>query len=171
MRKIDMIGKKFGRLTVLSETKKKSGHNKIWLCKCDCGKLVEVQGDSLRSGHTKSCGCLQKEIVTIHGDNRRGKISRLYEIWRSMKSRCLNPKHKAYKYYGGKGIKIYNEWKNDYVAFKSWALTNRYQDDLTIDRINNDGNYCPENCRWIPKSENSRNSHFKRWGKRRKKNE
>jgi len=167
MKKINLIGQRFGRLIVLRDTGKRCWRYVVWLCKCDCGRLTEVLNNNLRTGCTKSCGCLQKEIVkkinTIHGDTKEGKAVRLYRIWRSMKSRCYNPNHNSYKYYGGKGIKICDGWKNDYLAFKSWALANGYKDDLTIDRINPDGNYCPKNCRWIPKSENSRDGGFKRW--------
>ena len=164
MRKIDITGQKFGRLMVLSDTGKKSRGHRIWLCRCVCGQLIEVLSDRLRSSHTKSCGCLRKEIK--HGDSCGEKKSRLYRIWTDMKSRCLNPKHQSYKYYGGKGIKICDEWKNNYLAFKSWALSFGYRQNLSIDRINSDGNYCPENCRWLAMSENVRNGNFKRWGER-----
>jgi len=162
MRKIDITGQKVGRLTVLSDTGKNSGSHTIWLCRCDCGQLTEVRSDRLRSSHTKSCGCLRKEIK--HGDSCGGKKSRLYGIWDSMKLRCFNPKQQGYKYYGGKGIKVCDEWKNSYLTFKAWALANGYQDNLTIDRIDSDGNYCPENCRWLTLAENVRNGAFKRWG-------
>ena len=164
MKKIDITGQKFGRLIVLSDTGKKSGSHRIWLCRCVCGKLTEVRIDKLRAGNTKSCGCLKKEIK--HGDSCGGKMSRLYGIWDSMKQRCLNLKCRAYKYYGGKGIEVCDEWKNSYLTFKAWALANGYQQNLTIDRINSDGNYCPENCRWLTLSENARNGAFKRWGER-----
>ena len=164
---INLSGQRFGRLIALSNTGKKCGAHLIWLCKCDCGKLVEVLGDNLRSGNTKSCGCLRKEIVTIHGDSR----IRLYYIWHSMKARCYNSNNNNYKYYGERGIKVCKEWKNNYMMFKNWALANGYKEGLTIDRIDNDGNYCPENCRWLTKSENSRNGAFKRWGKKENNNE
>jgi len=171
MKKIDITGQRFGRLIVLRDTGKRYRRYVIWACKCDCGKLVEVPSGDLRSGKIKSCGCLWKEMVKkiniIHGDSR----IRLYDVWCSMKSRCLNPKNKAYKYYGGKGIKICKEWKNNYMMFKNWALANGYKEGLTIDRIDNDGNYCPENCQWLTKSENSRNGAFKRWGKKENNNE
>jgi len=168
MKKIDLVGRRFGRLIVLSDTGKKYGRNTIWLCQCNCGKLTEVRGDRLKAGNIKSCGCLRKERIkesnTIHGDSCGGKISRLYNIWRKMKSRCFNPKQQGYKYYGGKGIKVCDEWKNNYLAFKSWALANGYRNNLTIDRIDSDGNYCPKNCRWLTLSENVRNGNFKRRG-------
>jgi len=162
MKKIDITGQRFGRLVVLHKTRKRCCGHIIWLCKCVCGKLVEVLSSDLRSGRTKSCGCLWKEVMTIHGDNRRGKISRLYSIWENMKSRCLNPKRLDYKYYGGRGIKICKEWKNSYTIFKNWALANRYRDDLTIDRVDNNRGYCPENCHWVSLSENLKNKNFRR---------
>jgi len=174
MKKIDITGQRFGRLVVLSDTGKKSGIHTIWLCQCDCGKLVEVRGSDLRSGDTKSCGCLRKEIakeivkkvMTIHGDGKRGREARLHRVWRNMKSRCYNPNSINYKYYGDKKIKICDEWKDNYIAFKLWALANGYQDDLTIDRIDGDGDYCPKNCRWLTLFENLRNRSFKRWGEK-----
>ena len=165
--KLNIKNQKFGRLTVLSDTGKRDKRGCIiWLCKCDCGEIMEVPGYRLKSGHTRSCGCLKRErmceIYTIHGDSPRNGRTRLCNIWYGIRQRCLNPKQKRYKHYGGKGIKICDEWKDSYMAFKLWALTNGYRDDLTIDRINNDGNYCPENCRWISLSENVRNSNFNR---------
>lgn len=156
----DIKGQRFGRLIAVMPTRKRKRECVVWLCQCDCGKLTEVESHSLLKGHTKSCGCLQKEIARAinlkHGDNRGYESSRLYKIWRHMKSRCLNPKTHGYCYYGGKGVSIFIRWQNNYIEFKSWALANGYQDNLTIDRINSDGNYEPGNCQWITKSENSR---------------
>jgi len=172
MKKIDLTGQQFGRLIVLSDTGKRRHRGIIWLCKCACGKLVEVLSSDLKSGNTKSCGCFQKEIAKkimttfrknmkkpqfIHGDNCGGKQSRLYRIWHNMKSRCYNSNSINYKYYGDKKIKICKEWKNNYMMFKNWALANGYKKDLTIDRINNNKGYYPENCRWISLSENLKN--------------
>jgi len=164
---IDLTGQRFNRLIVLHDTEKKSGSNRIWLCQCDCGRLTEVRGDNLRSDRIKSCGCFRKEIakeiakkfMTIHGDAKR---ARLYRIWGNMKARCYNPNSANYKRYGGKGIKICNKWKNNYLAFKLWALANGYQEGLTIDRINSNGNYCPENCHWVSMFENLKNRKFKK---------
>ena len=159
-KKIDLTGQRFGRLIVLRDTGKRCWRYVVWLCRCDCGKLVEVLSNNLKLGRTKSCGCLQKEIMAAklfkHGDSCGGKESRLYRTWVNMKSRCYYPKSINYKRYGGRGIKICKEWKNNYMMFKNWALANGYQDNLTIDRIDSGGNYCPENCRWLTLSENSR---------------
>ena len=156
----DIKGQRFGYLIAVMPTKKRSHECVVWLCQCDCGKLTEVKSNDLLRGNTKSCGCLQKEKARLinlkHGDNRGYKSTRLYRIWRGMKSRCLNPKTHGYCYYGGKGVSIFTRWQNNYIEFKGWALGNGYQDNLIIDRINSDGNYEPNNCQWITKSENSR---------------
>ncbi len=169
MKKLDLTGSKIGRLSVLSSTEKRYRGQIVWLCRCDCGKLTEVFTGNLISGNTKSCGCLQREIARNiklkHGDNCNKKRVRLYRIYHQIKQRCLNRNHSAFKRYGGRGIKVCAEWLNSYPAFKAWALANGYHDDLTIDRIDSDGDYCPENCRWISLSENSRNGCLKRWRK------
>lgn len=147
---IDITGKTFGHLTVLSpasrpKTTKENGQ--FWLCRCTCGKEKVVHGHSLRRGQTKSCGCLQKEKATKHGM----KGTRLYTIYLSIKQRCYYTKHIHYKDYGGRGIKMCDEWldkENGFTNFYKWAIANGYSDDLSIDRINVDGNYEPNNCRW-----------------------
>lgn len=156
------IGDQFGRWKVVGFAGE-HGHNKKWNAQCSCGKFGRVFQSSLLSGCSKSCGCLHREISrrvcisrTKHGDSRRGKISRIRSIWGSIRRRCINPKVKAFANYGGRGIKICSEW-NDYRVFKDWALRNGYQDGLTIDRINNDGDYEPRNCRWITLKLQSRN--------------
>ena len=155
-----MIGKTFGRLLVLEQLDDritKSGNNIImYLCECECGNRIEVQGGHLRSGHTNSCGCYKKDrILEAHGtiamDNPR-----LYGIWGKMKQRCNNKNYKQYYLYGGRGIKVCEEW-NEFEPFYNWAMSNGYRDDLSIDRINNDGNYEPNNCRWADKYIQARN--------------
>jgi len=160
-------GKQFNRLTALWKSKKKTKWGRpIWVCRCMCGNLIEVSRNSLITGNTKSCGCLNKEkrikhFTRInksrikHGDCVNGN-SRLYGAWSAMKFRCLNPKSSRYHRYGGRGIKICPEWQNSYLAFKKWALANGYKPTLSIDRINNDGNYEPSNCQWITLIENRR---------------
>lgn len=141
---IDLVGQRFGRLLVLnrSESNSKSG-NAMWVCRCDCGNITTVIGSKLRSHHTKSCGCLKmNEIANGHSRER------VYRTWRGMHQRCYNPKHENYKWYGGKGISVCTEW-HDFIAFREWALANGYTDELTIDRINPDENYSPDNCCWV----------------------
>ena len=160
--KIDLTGQRFGRLTAIIPTEKRRGRCVIWLCRCDCGNLTEVSLDDLRREHTKSCGCLHREISQKRSGNlshlyKHGRTrTRLYRIWNHMKDRCLNPNHIKYHRYGGRGINVWPEWKGNFVAFKFWAILSGYQNNLTIDRIDNDGNYEPDNCQWITRAENAR---------------
>lgn len=154
----DLIGQKFGRLTVIAFDGVKN-RKAWWKCTCDCGLSVLVNTGNLRSGNTKSCGCFRREITkargksnTIHGEGH-GNKTRLYSIWCGMRQRCNNKNNDGYKWYGKKGVRICSEWES-YPEFKSWAENNGYADNLSIDRINHNGNYEPGNCRWITLSEN-----------------
>ena len=159
-RGINLKGQKFGRLIVLQYSgTSKSGH-RIWMCRCDCGNITEVKSTELRTGGIRSCGCLAKETARKlmanfnykHGDWH----SRLHRIWIAMKGRCFNPNQQNYKYYGGRGITVCPEWRSSYLKFKKWALANGYADHLTIDRIDNDDDYSPQNCQWLSRAENSK---------------
>lgn len=149
---LDIIGKKIGHLRVVSL----AYHKRIWFynCLCDCGNKKIVGRNSLLSGDTKSCGSCQK-----HGLSK----TRIYSLWRAMKTRCSNPNTTEWKHYGGKGVSVCDEWKNDFMAFYDWSLRNGYNDTLTIDRIDTNGNYTPDNCRWTTYYVQSRNKTNNKW--------
>ena len=133
---------KFGKLLVLRMSGKTKSGNIKWLCQCDCGNQSVVVGSKLRNGSTKSCGCLKfSPIAQGYSDTR------LYRIWVNMHARCYNEKHDAFKWYGEKGISVCSLW-HEFIPFREWALSNGYDDNLSIDRISSNGNYIPDNCRW-----------------------
>ena len=160
---VDMTNKKFGRLTVLQRAENDRHGNACWLCECDCGSQKVVLGSSLRKGLTVSCGCYHKDEITKRSTTHNSSRTRLFREWQYMKRRCYNPNYKYYSYYGKKGITVCEEWKNDFVAFQQWSLSNGYSDNLTLDRINSDGNYEPSNCRWVTRKvqQNNRSSNIK----------
>lgn len=163
---IDLTGQRFGRLTVIERAMRVKGKNAFWVCRCDCGNTVKIDGSHLRRKLTLSCGCLHRELLGARVRTHGGKGSRLYRIWRDMKSRCYNPKTTRYSDYGGRGIYICEEWKNNFAEFQAWALENGYTENLSIDRISNRGPYDPLNCRWvdaITQQNNKRTNRFVKW--------
>lgn len=169
--KQNIINKKFGRLTVVSLAYKvqryktngqRGGYREFYNCLCDCGNTCVVEKWQLIKGCTKSCGCYKREFAQSSFSTHNLTNHRLYNTWCHMKGRCYNSDNKAYSNYGGRGITVCDEWKNDFQAFYNWAMANGYKEDLTLDRIDVNGNYEPDNCRFttMKVQQNNKQNHF-----------
>ena len=157
------LAQKFGKLTIIDFVRydNPTNHKWLWVCKCDCGNITAQVPSEVRKGRIVSCGCHKNKLASIRMKKHGQSATRLYHCWQDMKSRCTRKNHPKYNSYGGRGITVCDEWLNDYVVFQQWAISNGYEDNLTLDRIDVDGDYCPTNCRWadaVTQANNRRNS-------------
>lgn len=171
----DMTGKRFGRLVVINRVGSDTQGLATWFCRCDCGRNCVVSGAAMRKGNTKSCGCLHDEGARIRRTTHGKSSTRLNGIWTMMKQRCYNPSNKNYNRYGGRGITVCDEWLHNFQAFYEWAIANGYDENAptgqcTIDRIDNDKGYDPDNCRFITIQEQQHNKSNYKKGKNNERN-
>lgn len=152
----DLTGMRFGSLTVISPTNERNNNSVVWLCRCDCGKEVTASSKKLLENLKKSCGC--RWITNGKYANGKSPKSKLCGAWAQLKQRCGNPNNKDYRYYGARGVTVCEEWQS-FRGFEAWALNNGYREGLTIDRIDGNGDYNPDNCQWISQKENCRKQH------------
>lgn len=169
---IDLTDNRFGRLIVVLREGTDKNQKATWRCKCDCGKVIVTEGQSLKRGDTQSCGCLRKEMAATQSQvagiaraqqlRKHGKAgTRLHNVWKAMRERCNNPNDQYYADYGGRGISICGEW-DDFQIFYEWAMAHGYKPnasfgECTIDRKDVNGNYCPDNCHWIDMKAQAKN--------------
>ena len=156
MKLVDITGQKFGRLTVIRRSETVNKHT-MWLCVCDCGNEIIADAYNIKTGHTSSCGCIQRERTAEANCTHGMRKTRLYRIWGCMKNRCYQKSYHGFKHYGGRGITVCDEWRNSFEAFYEWAMANGYAEHLTIDRIDVNGNYCPDNCKWATMADQNKN--------------
>lgn len=167
MKAQNLVGKKFGRLTVIERAENGKHGDSRWLCLCECGNSKVILGSHLKRGKIRSCGCFQKEFLEKCRTKHGKRHTKLYGIWAGIKRRCYNKNEKTYKHYGGRGIKMCDEWLNNFEEFYKWAMENGYSDkankyQCTIDRINNNDDYKPSNCRWVDQKKQNSNKRTNR---------
>lgn len=158
----DLIGQRFGRWLVVGRAGSSKTRHALWQCKCDCGKETVVLGTNLKSGKSVSCGCWRVEKSISRCTKHNGYYTITYKTWANMIQRCTNPNTTHYKDYGGRGIKVCEEWKNDFQSFSAYVSSMPHfgEEGRSLDRINNDGNYEPGNVRWATKSEQNKNRRY-----------
>lgn len=150
-------GDRFSNLTVVTEMGTDRTRHMRYLCLCDCGSFAIVRGSDLTNGHTTSCGCIRRNLLRKSATKHGLRHDPLYSRWSGIKMRCYNTKHQSYPFYGGRGIRMCDDWKDDFNSFYEWSIQNGYSNDLELDRIDPNGDYKPSNCRWIPKDINALN--------------
>lgn len=154
---VDISGERFGKLVAVRKCNNKKGKRIYWECLCDCGNVIVISSNNLRSGHTKSCGCFALEMKKKNATKHNMCKSRIYKEWNRMIDRCRNTKSVEAHRYVLRGITVCDEWKNSFETFMLWSLENGYDDNLSIDRIDNDKGYSPDNCRWVDRKTQCRN--------------